>query len=369
MTPPGAPAPVVHPSPRAADAATMSVIGIDPITDPRWLGLLAAGGGGIFHSPPWLRVLSEAYGFDIRAYMATDGAGQARGGLAFCELDDALGRRLASLPFSDSCDPLITSPEAWTALFARLHSHEVPVHLRCLDNREVWADERLTVAKRARWHRLSLEASPAELWNGLAAPTQRAIRRAERAGVVVRPLEGAEELRGFLRLHVALRKQKYRLLAQPPAFFEAMARCFRDIDGWLPLGAFLGDRLIAATIYLRWGDTLYYKFNASALDALKARPNSLLAWAGITLGHSLGCRVFDLGPSDDDQPGLIRFKRDLGAEEQELRFLRYAPPGWSGDRGADVGRLLGQLTGLLTAPDVPDEVTARAGALLYRFFA
>src|SRR5262245_36631100 len=76
-----------------------------------------------------------------------------------------------------------------------------------------------------------------------------------------------------------------------------------------------------------------------------------------------------LGPSDDDQPGLIRFKRDLGAQEKELRFLRYTPPGWPPERGAEVGRLLGQLTRLLTPPDVPDEVTERAGAVFYRLFA
>lgn len=356
-------------STNGAPPGNVSVACIDPVTDPRWLALVEARGGGLFHSPPWLRVLSDAYGFAVRAYLATGPAGEPRGGLAFCEILDALGPRLASLPFSDSCDPLLDSPGTWRALFARLLTHGVPLYLRCLDDRIAAADDRLGTAKRARWHTLSLEATPEALWDRLAEPTQRAIRRAERAGVVVRPLEGHQGLRGFIQLHVALRKQKYRLLAQPAVFFEAIARRFGDGGGWLPLGAYLDDRLIAATLYLRWGDTLYYKFNASAQDALQARPNSLLAWAGISLGRRLGCRVFDLGPSDDDQPGLIRFKRDLGAQEKELRFLRYTPPGWQGERGAEVGRLLGQLTRLLTAPDVPDEVTERAGTLLYRLFA
>lgn len=349
--------------------AGWSVACIDPVSDPRWLALIDSCRGGLFHSPPWLRVLSDAYGFAVRAYLALGPGGAPRGGLAFCEIHDALGPRVASLPFSDCSDPLLESPEAWRILFPRLQAHGVPLHLRCLDDRIVAADERLAVSKRARWHTLSLEAGPDDLWNRLAEPTQRAVRRAERSGVVIRPLEGHQGLQGFIQLHVALRKQKYRLLAQPAAFFEAIARRFADGGGWLPLGAYLDDRLIAATIYLRWGDTLYYKFNASAQDALQARPNSLLAWAGIGLGRRLGCRVFDLGPSDDDQPGLIRFKRDLGAEEKELCFLRYTPPGWPTERGAEVGRLLGQLTRLLTAPDVPDEVTERAGALFYRLFA
>ena len=342
---------------------------VDPTNDPRWLALLHQSSAGLFHSPPWLRALSEAYGFTVRAYCATDAAGEPVGGLAFCEIADALGRRLVSVPFSDVCDPLVSSPEAWNALFARLQAQGAPIHLRCLDQGTAWADERLVVTKRARWHTVSLRAAPEALWDRLVGSTQRAIRRAEREGVVVRPLEGAAGLREFLALHVTLRKQKYRLLAQPPAFFEAVARHFDEAAGWFPLGAFLGERLVAATIYLRWGDTLYYKFNASALDALHLRPNGLLVWAGMTLARALGCHALDLGPSDDDQPGLIRFKRQFGAEERELRFLRYAPPGRGDERAAEVRHRLGGLTARLTRPDVPDEVAARAGALLYRFFA
>jgi len=310
-----------------------------------------------------------AFSTSIRAYCAVNGAGETVGGVAFCEIADALGRRLISVPFSDVCDPLVSSPEAWNALFAQLQRHRAPIHLRCLDRTMAWRDARLAVSKRARWHTLSLDAAPETLWDRLVGSTQRAIRRAAREGVVVRPLEGAAGLREFLALHVALRKQKYRLLAQPPAFFEAVARNFEKADAWFPLGAYLGDRLIAATIYLRWRDTLYYKFNASALDALHLRPNGLLVWAGMMLGRRLGCQALDLGPSDDNQPGLIRFKRQFGAEERELRFLRYAPAGRVDERAAEVRHRLGGLTARLTRPEVPDEVAARAGALLYRFFA
>jgi len=56
--------------------------------------------------------------------------------------------------------------------------------------------------------------------------------------------------------------------------------------------------------------------------------NSLLVWAGMTLGRALDCRALDLGPSDDDQPGLIRFKRQFGAEGgTALPPLRATGPG------------------------------------------
>jgi hypothetical protein len=179
---------------------------------------------------------------------------------------------------------------------------------------------------------------------------------------------GDRDRETFYGLHVALRKQKYHLLAQPPDFFAAIERHFRDVDGWYALSAYLGERMIAATIYLRWRDGLYYKFNASALDCLPMRPNNLLMWAGITLAQSLGCRFLDLGPSDDDQPGLIRFKRGFGAEEYELCFLHWVPPDWRAPQ-LDTRRVLREMTRALTAPEVSDAVTAWAGTTFYRFFA
>jgi lipid II:glycine glycyltransferase (peptidoglycan interpeptide bridge formation enzyme) len=225
------------------------------------------------------------------------------------------------------------------------------------------------VTKRARWHALPLAGGAANIFERFDATARRAVRKAQRNCVIVRPLERADDAAQFHQLHVALRKQKYRLLAQPLRFFEAIKARFEAVNGWYPLGAYVDGQLVAATVYLRWGDTLYYKFNASTPGALKLRPNNLLVLAGIDLAQSLGCGTLDLGPSDDDQPGLIRFKRQFGALEREVRFLRYVPPCWRDHQSDELRRVLAELSRLLTAPDTPDELTARAGALLYRFFA
>ena len=77
-------------------------------------------------------------------------------------------------------------------------------------------------------------------------------------------------------------------------------------------------------------------------------------------------RELDLGASDDDQPGLIRFKRRYGAREREIRQLRWgdAPSATS----AANGTLLGRVSEMLTDPAVPDELTRFAGATWYRYF-
>jgi hypothetical protein len=85
------------------------------------------------------------------------------------------------------------------------------------------------------------------------------------------------------------------------------------------------------------------------------------------LAKSLGCRFFDFGPSDDHQPGLIRFKQSFGAEESELHFLRWTPENWK-DR-PERREVLAEVTRSMTDPAVSDEIAADVGALFYRFFA
>jgi CelD/BcsL family acetyltransferase involved in cellulose biosynthesis len=175
-----------------------------------------------------------------------------------------------------------------------------------------------------------------------------------------------QHLGEFVRLHVALRKRKYRMLAQPYAFFATLRNHFKDTGGWFPLAAFHGERVVAVTVFLKWKDRLFYKFNASAADALPLRPNDALMWEGLRLAHELQCSTLDLGASDDTQPGLIRFKRNYGAEEREIRDYRYSP--LPVPAGAGRKAVLGHAAELFTLPVVPDHVTRLAGAVLYRYF-
>ncbi len=339
---------------------------MDPLRDRRWAELAERRGGGLFQSVPWAAAVAEAYGFGMEAAVVMEG-GRPVAGVLYSVLDDCVGKRVVSLPFTDVCDPFAGSGREMGELLAHLQGFGVPVHLRAMEC-EAAKSAGVAVAKRARWHRLRVESAEG-VWQGMAPAMRRGVRKAEREGVTVAPLEGPDACERFLALHAGVRKRKYRLLAQPRAFFEAIRGQFEPLGGWLPLGAFHEGRLIAATLYLRWGNVLYYKFNASAEAGLAMRPNNLLVWEGAKMAAALGCGVMDLGPSDDDQPGLIRFKQDSGAEAGEVQFLRWTPPGWSDGRGPGVKRLLGELTGLLTEAGVPDEISVRAGALLYRYFA
>src|SRR5215208_1986632 len=124
----------------------MSLVEVDPRTDLRWARLLEQQRSDVFHAPGWLRVLGETYSLDVRALLGLDEAGQPTAGIAFCRIEDFLGERIVSLPFSDYCDPLVEHPEAARQLLGQLIAAGRLVTLRCLHNHLPLADRRLAVA-------------------------------------------------------------------------------------------------------------------------------------------------------------------------------------------------------------------------------
>ena len=82
---------------------------IDPLTDPRWDRFLQQHPrASVFHSTPWLEALRRTYGYRPVAYTTSAPHEDLENGLVFCRVESWLtGRRLVSLPFSDSCELLV----------------------------------------------------------------------------------------------------------------------------------------------------------------------------------------------------------------------------------------------------------------------
>lgn len=341
------------------------VVAVDPRTDPRWARLAAGPEGSLFTSPPWIHAVSETYGFQPVAQVAlADGA--PVGGVSWVPVHDMRGYRLVSLPFCDRADPLVRNPAIWRLLSADAVDSGHPFTIRCLDDRVPCFDSRLRCVGEAAWHGTSLAVPADRLWSQLAPAARRNVRMAERSGVRVSLERGLEAVRVFHQLHVRLRKRKYRLLAPPLEFFERIWGLFAGRDAIRTALADVDGVAVAGAMFLVWNDVAYYKFGASLAEYLPLRPNDAIAWAALRWAQNCGLTLLDWGLSDLDQPGLIAYKRKWSADGRRIVMLQ------SGD--ADVGRqpmtdgILRQLTTLLTDERLPDDITARAGEVLYRLF-
>jgi len=352
----------------------VSLINIDPITDARWLTLVNKRSSTVFHAPAWLMVLSDTYGFDIRAQVVIDESGQARAGLVYAHVHDLLGKRIVSLPFSDYTDPIVDNPDDWEQLVQPLIASGQALSVRTLHNAVPLSDPRFTLVKRARWHRIDVRCCTEAIWQKLDDATHRTIRQAIR-DVRAEPDNSPDAIQRFYQMHLSVRKRKYKMLAQPARFFQNIYTHWIDPssgngDGTVILARH-GAEVVAAAVVLRWQDTLYYKFSASASEHLCARPNDLLVWALIQYAQQIGCDWIDYGLSDWNQEGLIRFKRKYATEEGVISFLRHTSPHEppvAGEGEPAARQMFNSLTELLTDPSVPDAITERAGNLLYRYF-
>src|SRR2546423_11849327 len=125
------------------------------------------------------------------------------------------------------------------------------------------------------------------------------------------------------------------------SLFENMRKSFASMVVTAVGLAIYEDEVTAASLYLMWRDVMYYKFGASNPDRLALRPNEMLAWESMRLGRERGCRRYDWGVSDLDQPGLVAYKRKFATEERRVTVLRHTPVGYVNPNGAEVGRTLG----------------------------
>lgn len=340
--------------------ASVAAARVDAGSDPTWAELVDAMPSDVFHSPAWARVLRDTYGFEVQAYLVVDGSGKAIAGMPLVELEDQRGRRTISLPFSDFCDPLIRQPSDWDLLAGAI-STSTPVTVRCLRHEidhPAWKE-----TASFAWHRIDAGRPLDAMWDSLHSSARRAIRKAQSSGVEIIPASSPADLRAFFEMHLQVRKHKYGLLAQPYRFFEAIWEHFLSVGEGRLLLARADSRVVGGVLYLRWGDTLYYKFNASAPSELAVRPNDMLLWEGLRYAHDQGLAWLDFGVSDWDQEGLVRYKRKYATEEGVVRKYSAGPPLADG-----LGPLLGELTSLLVDPAVPDEITEKAGDLLYGLF-
>ncbi len=347
----------------------MDVIRIDPRTDPTWLALSQSYPSSVFNSPQWLRVLGDTYGFDVEAYVLLDADGRPLAGIPFCHIADIRGERIASLPFSDFSDPLVEEPAHWEILAGKLLEQGCPVHVRPLHNPIPNQDPRFVQVNRARWHGIDLDKDMDLIWQGFHSGARRAIRKAQRNGLVAYRAKSMGDLRTFFEMHRGVRKHKYRMLAQPYAFFQNIWRQFVEPGQGALMLVHRDEEILGGALFLEWQGTLYYKFNASAPGTLGLRPNDLVIWEGIHYAKAKGLTHFDFGLSDWDQEGLVRYKRKYATEEKTISFLRYTPEGEPCAPVEAVRELLPHLTQLFTDESVPDDITEAAGALLYRYFA
>ena len=343
----------------------MTVYKMDPLRDPRWSELLERHpGSSVFHTPGWLEALRRTYGHEPLVFTMSPPGAELKNGIVFCRVSSWLtGQRLVSLPFSDHCEPLVSSAEELheicRALQAEMQKENWKyIELRPLATHPGW-ETGFQKTREFYFHVLDLHASEEELFRSFHRDSvQRKVRRAEREALTYEEGRSESLLSKFYQLQL-LTRRRHQLPPQPLDWFRSLIDCLGES---LKIRVASKNRQpVASIITLRFKDCLVYKYGCSDSRFHNLGAVALLFWRALQEAKRSGASRFDMGRSDCANAGLLTFKKRWGSSRSLMFYWSY-PAGAS--RAFTNGWKM-QVAKQIFAR-VPDGLFTVAGKLLYR---
>lgn len=300
---------------------------IDPIHDLEWLGLIDRHPqASVFHTPGWLEALKRTYGYEPVVLTVSSSSHEVTNGLVLCRVSSwVTGRRIVSLPFSDHCEPLVNNREELRSILEALREERNGNGWKYIEIRPAEGDlaavPGFTRFKNFCLHRLDLRPALPDIFQRFHKDcVQRKIWRAEREGLGYE--EGRSEmlLEKFYRLLVLTRRRQF-LLPQPLSWFRNLITCMGDK---LKIHVVSKDgQPVASVLTLSYKSAVVYKYGCSDKRLSNLGGTHLIFWKVIQDAKDRGFEEFDMGRSDWDQAGLVRFKDRWGAARSTLTYWRH----------------------------------------------
>ena len=277
-----------------------------------------------FHTREWAQVLESTYQFRP-VYFEFSGKNDPIGFIPFMNIRSPLtGKRLVSLPFSDYCEPLISSPE---------YAYEIKneIFRYCKLNKLHYVEFRTSKiifpidASNYRTdlrHVLMLDKSEKEILKSFSENTKRNIKKSTKENVSVSVKNNSDGMKVFYDMFCVTR-QKHGLPPQPLKFFKNIF----DLIILKDLGDLIiaehNNKPIAGAIYFKFGEKIIYKFGASYPQYFDFRGNNAVMWYAIQKYLNEKYKEFDFGRTEMNHEGLRKFKLSWNTQEQFIYTTRY----------------------------------------------
>lgn len=302
-----------------ARAMTIAVREIDDGDTARWTEFVSRRtGANLYHTLQWRAVVEDVF-HHRPVYLMAERGGRTCGVLPlFRVAAPLLGSKLISLPYDiGSGGPLAEDDETEYALVehaVRLARDQRANHL------ELRCDARHGSVESLRFGRSEpVLISDMILDDEIAVRARirtdqlKAVRKAERRGIVVREAESLEDYRRFYEIYLRV----FRAFGTPPygaGYFPAVWQRLHPTGSVRLLLACAASECVGGLLLFRWRRNLVSKFAACLPKAVPLRAYAALYWSAIRLGLELSCVRLSWGTSSRDQRGLIAFKERWGAE-------------------------------------------------------
>jgi CelD/BcsL family acetyltransferase involved in cellulose biosynthesis len=287
------------------------------------------------------------------------------GGIPFADVRSRLtGHRWISLPFSDHCAPLCSTPSVLESLVAHLIAEygrkAIPrVEIRWLipGGSLVRYDERHVL------HTLKLLDDPEAVMKTFdRTRVRQPLKQAAQRGVEIRWATEKSDIFTFYDMLVETRR-RHGAPVQPRRFFDLFwDRIISAGLGFLLL-AYKGREAVGGTVFAHYGGTLTGKYNASAPEQWHLRTNNSLTWTAIKWGCEHGFSRFDFGRTETSSESLRGHKDGWGTVEEPLIYSVITDRELKSS-GGRLDRLM-----KLVIRHSPPAVCRLAGEVMYKHYA
>ena len=237
-----------------------------------------------------------------------------------------------------------------------------PVEIRPLDGNLLGLQQHSEFGadKTFRIHLLDLKPSIDELLRACDKDSvQRRLRRAERENLIYEEGSSPELLKKFYNLQV-LTRRRHQAPPQPNTWFRNLLDCLGEMAKIRLVSK--GDAALASILTLSYNGTMIYKYGCSDAAHNNLAGTPFLFWKAIQEAKQQGAHTFDMGRSDLDNPGLVKFKSNWGSRDLPLTYWRC--PHSEARQG--VAWFQGQKVGGYIVSRLPDNLLILLGRMLYK---
>jgi hypothetical protein len=375
--------------------------------DTRWEQFIASHPDAlIYHHPTWLHALEKEYGQQCVSLACEDEQGCLRAilplfytrGLPLSLGRNVTGRRLSSLPRTPVAGPLAVDPEsAATVIRAAMDlvrsrpgiQLEIKTPIQGLDQlveglvsvpwRSTYIQELPSTSEGLPWEeyceavRLPKQCGPCKecrrLRFGNAKKQHKvkwAVNKAIKLGLQVREADTEADLADWYRLYLKTMRHN----SVPPRPYRLFQELWFNMRGEGGLCLLLAEqqlggrkRTVAGSIFLRFGQTLFYAFTGCDPADFPLHPHDIIQLESMRSACKQGLRWYDFGEVAEDHEGLAQFKGKWGALPKQL--CRYYFPHESKPTPVEAGGTAGLTRKLWRL--LPCRVTELLGDWIYRY--
>ena len=321
--------------------------------------------GTPFHLSGWLKSIEATYKYKPLLFVSKSSSNNIEGIFPCFHVNSFFtGSRLVSLPFSDYGGPLFYNKPNENILLSKIIDKFLTT-CNCIEIRSNMDNNSDFVAhQKFKLHVLSLDAEPEIVKKNFNKKTTLySIRKAKREKVNIAEDNSLKGIEAFYKLNTLTRK-KHGLPPQPFAFLKNLFIHLIAKGQASLLLAIHESTPIAAGLFIYFGDTVYYKYNASDPASLtQKKPNHLLTWHAIKRACQQGFQYFDFGRTAINNPSLSKYKEMWGAEAISLPYNFY--PNIKGVTAADEDSFFFKMVNNICR-NLPDVVLKQLGAQIYK---